>query len=157
MKDYINITISIPEEDYDQFYAASMDLPIEGIEEKFDELIICFEKDKLKESVHSEIINIVKYFGEKAKIISEDCITEKNWNEEWEKSVAPVMVSERIAIVPEWRKEEVDCEIKIVVNPKMSFGTGHHCSTRLMCRLMEESESLARCRYRNGGSRYSCR
>ena len=65
-------------------------------------------------------------------------ITDKNWNEEWEKNIKPVIINERICICPEWRVDEVQSQIKIIINPKMSFGTGSHETTRLMCNLLEK-------------------
>ena len=73
-----------------------------------------------------------------SEIIKEEIITEKNWNEEWEKHVKSIIISDRIGIAPEWRRDEIDNEIKLIINPKMSFGTGHHSTTRLMCKMMEK-------------------
>ncbi len=62
----------------------------------------------------------------------------ENWNKEWEDSITPVRVSDRIVITPSWHPvPTVDNEIVLVIDPKMSFGTGFHATTRLMLRLME--------------------
>lgn len=60
---------------------------------------------------------------------------EKNWNEEWEKNFIPIHVDNRILIKTPFHKVP-DLEYTIIIEPKMSFGTGHHETTRLMLREM---------------------
>jgi ribosomal protein L11 methyltransferase len=62
-------------------------------------------------------------------------IPEKNWNEQWEKNFSPIVVDNRILIRAPFHKMP-DYEFTIVIEPKMSFGTGHHETTRLMLREM---------------------
>ncbi len=65
-------------------------------------------------------------------------VQQQNWNAIWEASIQPVHVSNRIVIAPSWSGYAAqDNEIVIVIDPKMSFGTGFHESTRLMIRLSE--------------------
>ncbi|MCZ7555616.1 MAG: 50S ribosomal protein L11 methyltransferase [Bacteroidia bacterium] len=64
----------------------------------------------------------------------------QNWNKEWEDSITPVRVSDRIVITPSWHTVDTrEDEILLVIDPKMSFGTGFHATTRLMLRLMEQT------------------
>lgn len=66
-------------------------------------------------------------------------IEPKNWNEEWEKTIEPIKVSERFVIKPSFREYYPQKnEIVINIDPKMSFGTGYHQSTRIMIRLIEK-------------------
>ena len=65
-----------------------------------------------------------------------------NWNKEWESSFRPVTVTDektgdalvhiRASFHPPFGKAMYELE----VNPKMSFGTGHHATTRLMMQAM---------------------
>lgn len=65
-------------------------------------------------------------------------IREENWNERWERSIEPVEVGSRFAVVPSWcRYANSGGRIVISIDPKMSFGTGHHESTRLAITLLE--------------------
>ncbi len=62
---------------------------------------------------------------------------DRNWNADWEASVRAVSVG-RFVIAPDWDLPSEDSPgIVIRINPKMSFGTGHHESTRLALRLLE--------------------
>ncbi|MGA9116358.1 MAG: 50S ribosomal protein L11 methyltransferase [Bacteroidota bacterium] len=65
-------------------------------------------------------------------------VPERDWNAEWERSIKPVRVSGRIIVAPTWEPVRAGPrDILIRIDPKMSFGTGHHESTRLSLRLVE--------------------
>lgn len=71
--------------------------------------------------------------------VEENIIQEKNWNEEWEKSINVIKVTDRIVIKPTFRDYEAGKnEIVITIDPKMSFGTGEHQTTKLMIQLIEK-------------------
>lgn len=59
----------------------------------------------------------------------------KNWNEEWEKNFQPVLIAERVGIRAPFH-EPLNAEYELVIEPKMSFGTGHHETTTLVIELM---------------------
>ncbi len=65
-------------------------------------------------------------------------IKEKNWNEEWEKSFKPVKIGNEILVRAPFHSEEEDIRYEIIIEPKMSFGTGHHSTTWLMLKTMLE-------------------
>ncbi len=67
-------------------------------------------------------------------------LTDRNWNAVWEDSIAPVHVGPfllcgRSTDIP---SEHADATA-LRIDPKMSFGTGHHASTRLALRLLVEA------------------
>jgi ribosomal protein L11 methyltransferase len=61
-------------------------------------------------------------------------IAPTNWNAEWEKNFEPVKVDDLLVIRAPFHAEDLSVKLNIVIMPKMSFGTGHHQTTRLMCR-----------------------
>jgi ribosomal protein L11 methyltransferase len=71
--------------------------------------------------------------------VEENLVEEKNWNEEWEKSINVIKVTDRIIIKPTFRKYDPnENEIVITIDPKMSFGTGEHQTTKIMLMLIEK-------------------
>jgi len=65
-------------------------------------------------------------------------ISEKNWNQEWESNFQPVVIDKFCAIRARFHQPIKNVEHEIVITPKMSFGTGHHATTELMIRTMQE-------------------
>ncbi len=57
---------------------------------------------------------------------------DQNWNEEWEKKFTPVIIKEKVLIRAPFHDSDNDLPFTLVIEPKMSFGTGHHHTTRLM-------------------------
>lgn len=58
-------------------------------------------------------------------------IEQVNWNEEWEKNFEPIIVENEVSIRAPFHKNP-NLKYDIVIEPKMSFGTGHHETTYLM-------------------------
>lgn len=58
---------------------------------------------------------------------------DKDWNEEWEKNYfKPLVVDGRCVIASTFHKDVPRAEYNILINPQMSFGTGHHATTSQM-------------------------
>ncbi len=62
-------------------------------------------------------------------------IPDKNWNEEWEKNFSPVVIAELVGIRAPFHPP-LGTQFELIIEPKMSFGTGHHPTTALMAQLM---------------------
>lgn len=138
LKDYINVHVSLSEEYYETVAALLQGFPFTGIEERDNEIIITFFSSDWNDEMRRNIMSRVNIMDKNAIISKEETIADRDWNEEWEKTVRPVVVSDDIVITPEWKKDDIHSKYKILINPKMSFGTGEHQTTRLVCRMMEK-------------------
>lgn len=71
--------------------------------------------------------------------VDEQRIAEQNWNAQWEQSIQPLTVGPFV-VKPTWAAVPDDAEGRHVleIDPKMSFGTGYHESTRLMLRFLPD-------------------
>ena len=59
-----------------------------------------------------------------------------NWNKEWESNFDPVIVEDILTIKADFHQIDVETTHLISINPKMSFGTGHHATTWMMVKAM---------------------
>lgn len=65
---------------------------------------------------------------------------DKDWNEEWEKNYfQPLIVDGRCVIASTFHKDAPTAEYNIIIDPRMSFGTGHHATTSQMISELLES------------------
>ncbi|WP_296312290.1 50S ribosomal protein L11 methyltransferase [Winogradskyella sp. UBA3174] len=58
-------------------------------------------------------------------------IEQTNWNEEWEKNFKPIIVDELVTVRAPFH-EQPKTKYDLIIEPKMSFGTGHHETTHMM-------------------------
>jgi ribosomal protein L11 methyltransferase len=58
-------------------------------------------------------------------------VIQTNWNKEWEKNFNPIQVDGQVSVRAPFH-ENPSLKYDIVIEPKMSFGTGHHETTHMM-------------------------
>ncbi len=66
-------------------------------------------------------------------------IDQVNWNEEWEKNFEPIDVNGNCHVRAPFHPK-TDAEFDIIIEPKMSFGTGHHETTHMMIQHLLEMD-----------------
>lgn len=115
-------------------------LNIEGISEEINCIKVFTHDDTInEESIRSLLTELKKNNLIQNFEIQENTFYEKNWNEEWEKSREVIKVSERIIIRPSFKEYAPnENEIIVTLDPKMSFGTGEHATTKICIKFLEQ-------------------
>ncbi|HEX2996299.1 MAG TPA: 50S ribosomal protein L11 methyltransferase [Anaerolineales bacterium] len=65
-------------------------------------------------------------------------IADQNWMEAWKQHYRPILIGERLVIVPAWMDSPEPDRVAIKIDPGMAFGTGTHPTTQLCMDLMEK-------------------
>ena len=66
-------------------------------------------------------------------------VKREDWSESWKKHFSPIEVGDRLLVKPEW--EEIEPKLGqavVILNPGMSFGTGHHATTLFCLKQLTE-------------------
>lgn len=117
------------------------DLDIEGITEEDGYIkLYAGENTDIDENKIEAALNKIKSEGLITFYRFEfSSLLNKNWNEEWEKNINVIEVSDRIVIKPSFREyDNRQGKLVITIDPKMSFGTGEHATTKIMLLLLEK-------------------
>jgi len=71
-------------------------------------------------------------------------VADQNWMEAWKQHYKPILIGERLVIVPVWMDSPDPDRVAIRIDPGMAFGTGTHPTTQLCLELMEKAISAIR-------------
>ena len=96
-----------------------------GVDNKSDSSLLYFDKDcygKINSYLHSSLF-ISKWEW--------SVIEEENWNETCKDFFQPVVINNKVRILPSWINRNND-NLDIIINPSLAFGTGHHETTYMM-------------------------
>ncbi len=113
------------------------ELPFESFEETAHGIVAYIQETEDQEDLLKNV-NLLNN-QEFSVTFTKEVITQVNWNEEWEKNFHPIRVGEKCHIrAPFHTKENVTYDI--IIEPKMSFGTGHHATTFQVIQLLLEED-----------------
>lgn len=145
MKQYIELNIACANEEMAEIVTAYLaDYEFESFDTtpQADRIELCaYRLEEGWEACREEAIGAIAEFGE---VLSERVIEDENWNSTWEaESFKPVDIDNRIVIRAPHHPEPLNhSTIDVIVTPKMSFGSGHHHTTRMMCRHILSCENI---------------
>lgn len=63
-------------------------------------------------------------------------VEQQNWNTTWESSFEPVYIENTLRIRAPFHIADPSFEMELIIQPKTSFGTGHHETTEQILKLM---------------------
>jgi ribosomal protein L11 methyltransferase len=135
---YLKLTIRIPDPYHENLIAELLDLDFEGFEQLDNRLEAYIPKSRFNDVSREYIEQVLMAYPAEGYVETEE-IEEKNWNETWEKTIQPQSVG-RFFIKPTWSSEKPPSgHILLEIDPKLSFGTGYHATTRL---ILEKLSSI---------------
>lgn len=117
------------------------ELNISGINEEDDALNIFTDENSTvtREEIAAQLKKLVDNKVIKSFDIDAQNYEYKNWNEEWEKGLNIIEVSDHIVIKPSFKNYENQLDKTVItIDPKMSFGTGEHQTTKLIIQFLEK-------------------
>ena len=139
MQNYLEFNFKIsPLQPWNEILMAELiEIGFDSFTEEHDGILAYIQQEFFKEEELKEVqllqnqeVKISYTFQEMPNI---------NWNEEWEKNFSPINVEDQVSIRAEFHKNQ-NLPHEIIIQPKMSFGTGHHATTYLMIQQMLEMD-----------------
>lgn len=73
--------------------------------------------------------------------VSKSEIFPENWNAQWESKFDPIFIGDECVIRADFHENQ-DKKFELIINPKMSFGTGHHPTTHMMVEFILETSLI---------------
>jgi ribosomal protein L11 methyltransferase len=141
-KSYIELEIVADQQLREKLVGVMSQLGVEGFWEDEAALKCYVRSERWKPEMLDELQQIARIVARSSSsvlpTISTRLFEDQNWNEEWEKTIQPIQVTDRIVIKPTWQEYTPSPQqIVLTIDPKMAFGTGYHETTRLCLKLIE--------------------
>jgi ribosomal protein L11 methyltransferase len=142
--DYLELNIKIsPIKPFNEIIVAQLaEIGFESFIDTDDGLIACVQVGltSLDEILNETIL------GENREDVdisfNHSIIKTKNWNEIWENNFEKVIVEDYATILAPFHDKNDTKGLIIEIQPKMSFGTGHHQTTWMMIKSMFELNKI---------------
>lgn len=128
MNHYFKITIPCDSKLHELLIAELDVLNYDSFEEKED-VVEAFIQEKYYHA--KQLKEILKKYRLGEQIVLEK-LQDINWNKRWEKNFTPVYLEGQVQIRASFHEPKPGYAYDVVINPKMSFGTGHHETTSMM-------------------------
>jgi len=136
--EFICLSFSTSHEEQELLLAALLDIPFEGFETSSDQLDAYIAGLHWTDEIRTKVSDAISSIDSGMNwTISE--IQNKNWVALWENEFHAVQAG-KYYVHPSWieKTNMVTGSVPIAIDPRMSFGTGHHESTRLALRHLSE-------------------
>jgi ribosomal protein L11 methyltransferase len=138
MANYTKLSIHATEEQGDILTAYLSDFPFDSFDYE-DGLLNAYISQSEFETHHDAVEEMLHYEGI-LDYYFED-IEQQNWNTVWESNFKEVEVKNKVLIRAPFHQPRPNYKgLEVIIQPKMSFGTGHHATTQLMVEMLLHME-----------------
>jgi ribosomal protein L11 methyltransferase len=138
MATYTKLSINTTEEQGEILAAYLADFPFDSFDYA-DGLFNAYAQQNALDESLAEIEQMLEEEGFVDYFFEE--IEAQNWNSVWESNFEEVEVKDKVLIRAPFHEPRPNYSgLEVIIQPKMSFGTGHHATTRLMVEMILNSE-----------------
>lgn len=132
----VELVLSVPERYHEFLIAELSDLDFESFTAEEDRLAAYAPASRWDQVAREQLERWLRMHGLPERF-GERIVPDENWNARWEETIRPLAVG-RFLIRPTWASTPPEHADKVLleIDPKMSFGTGYHESTRLVLRFL---------------------
>lgn len=139
---YTALNIAFSEQTQAEILIAELaDFPFESFDTEYHILKAYILSEKLAEC-RSEVDALLAHSGVTGQYTD---IETQNWNAAWESDFPTVDVESRLLIRAPFHAPAPEGTLEVVIEPVMSFGTGHHATTWLMSSAVLDLGVAGRC------------
>jgi ribosomal protein L11 methyltransferase len=128
--DFIEVALTVNPEFADILTAEMGELGFDAFEDTAEGFNAYIDEDKFSQEELDRMLARYTDFVQVEYQVQK--IARQNWNEEWERNFHPLFIADQVSVRASFHEKPANAKFDIVINPKMSFGTGHHETTTLM-------------------------
>lgn len=137
MEAYFEFTITCNSDVKDMLVAELAEVGYEGFVENEDGFSAFIPQSEHQPLLYNDLL--LKY-GINPNNVPHSIIQPQNWNAQWEANYEPIIVADKILVRAPFHQLETAYEHVITIQPKNTFGTGHHETTQLVLELMLQQD-----------------
>ena len=136
--EYTQVIFELADEKAQEALAALLeDFGYEGFEFNADNLGAFIPSDKYLEGELKAFLQSMPDFENTA--FGTTIIPETNWNAVWESGYSPLRIGDELYVRATFHPVDTTARYEVIIDPKRSFGTGHHDTTRMMSEMLLEN------------------
>ncbi len=137
MTQTLALSLRVPEDTHDLLIADLADLDFDAFESEPDELCAWMPAPRWTESTREDLGRVLAAHRISPEALTVEVMAAQDWNATWEASLQPIEAG-AFVVAPTWADLAPTNRHVLRIDPKMSFGTGYHESTRLCLRILSE-------------------
>jgi ribosomal protein L11 methyltransferase len=133
MEAYFEFTIQAIDDIREQLMAELAEEDYEG----FVESDLGFSAYIISSAFKREVFEqLLQKYGIDPNSVAQSHIEQQNWNAQWEAGYEPIIIENNVIVKAPFHQIEKSYPYELLIQPKNTFGTGHHETTQLVLRLM---------------------